>query len=405
MPAMDQELEPDHSRRRRSRRKRAPEAPELKVVGSDEAPAEANGQGQRPTARRSEGGRKKVTARRFGDIFRTQPIAGTSLSVREHSANESDAMLDDDADNELNDREFTVQAVQRQLVGDPAPSIEEVRDWSDQQLLAGARAMLSFPPLRVLINGVEQPPEPDEVVAVPDPLAFGSFREAVTARPKRIYSSLADTARRITELGLPKMASMIDTSAFEAIRAQAGTRGALSPGSALGSALESIRNSPALKMKLPELDFMKGTAAQLKSLTDTAAIADSLTKFQATTLAAERLAKPDDFGPLEPIRMPVIPPPYQPEVDAIESLGERIEAMAENQARADREQLEAMTAQAELTRDQGVAIQGVIAEVKGLRNDQRWPNRAVIIGAFLAGALLVIGIIAAIPVIMELLKP
>jgi len=40
--------------------------------------------------------------------------------------------------------------VQRQLVGDPAPSIEEVRDWSDQQLLAGARAMLSFPPLRVL---------------------------------------------------------------------------------------------------------------------------------------------------------------------------------------------------------------------------------------------------------------
>ena len=77
--------------------------------------------------------------------------------------------------------------------------------------------------------------------------------------------------------------------------------------------------------------------------------------------------------------------------------------MAENQARADREALEVMTGLTELVRDQGTATQGVIAEVKALSDDQRWPNRAVIIGAFLAGALLVVGAITAIPIVKDLL--
>jgi hypothetical protein len=77
--------------------------------------------------------------------------------------------------------------------------------------------------------------------------------------------------------------------------------------------------------------------------------------------------------------------------------------MATNQAKADRQALEVMTSLTELVRDQGVAIQGVIAEVKGMRGDQRWPNRAVIVGAFLAGALLVVGVVTAIPIVKELL--
>jgi hypothetical protein len=172
----------------------------------------------------------------------------------------------------------------------------------------------------------------------------------------------------------------------------------------LTDAIVSLANSPATTVKLPELDFMKGTMDQLRSLSDTSAIADSLGRFQATTLAAERLAGPrfEDVTLREPMVMPAMTP-YHPEVDAIDALGERMDAMAHNQAKADREQLEAMTAQAELTREHGVALQGVIAEVAGLRNDQRWPNRAVIIGAFLAGALLVFGMIAAWPVIKELL--
>lgn len=95
--------------------------------------------------------------------------------------------------------------------------------------------------------------------------------------------------------------------------------------------------------------------------------------------------------------------PYHPEVDAIDNLGERIGAMGENQAKADREQLDVLTALAERSRDQGVAIQGVITEVKGLRADARWPNRAVIAAAVLAVVALVVSIIAAIPTVKGLL--
>src|SRR3989304_3071164 len=66
-----------------------------------------------------------------------------------------------------------------------APGIADVRAWGADQLLAGARAMLSFPPLQATVDGVEQPPDPDEMVAMPDPLTYGSLREAITAVPKR----------------------------------------------------------------------------------------------------------------------------------------------------------------------------------------------------------------------------
>jgi hypothetical protein len=132
-------------------------------------------------------------------------------------------------------------------------------------------------------------------------------------------------------------------------------------------------------MKLPDLDFTRGIAEQTRVLTHTAGIAQGLSKFQASTIAAERLAKPIDFG--ERLREPVMAmraiAPYHSEVDA---------------DRADRARARP-----------GDRHQGVIAEVKALRDDQRWPNRAIIIGAFLAGALLVVGAIAAIPIVKDLL--
>jgi hypothetical protein len=414
------------ARPRRARRKPTSDPPELRVVPLADARAEASKRPRRP--------RRKVLTR--ADILtapmETQPITGTELSVREQSVNETHALLADDADKDLDDREFTVHAVARQLAGDPAPGIDDVRAWGDDQLLAGARAMLSFPPLQATVDGVEQPPDPDEMVAMPDPLTYGSFREAITAVPKRWESKLAETAGRISELGVPRMASILDSGMIEAVRAaQSNHLSAVGPdsvfGSALGAltnsrlldiakspafdiarsnpALDAIRNSPAVTMKLPDLDFTRGIAEQARALNDTAGIAQELSKFQASTIAAERLAKPIDFG--ERLREPVMAmpaiAPYHPEVDAIDALGGRIDAMAENQARADREALEVMTGLTELVRDQGTATQGVIAEVKALRNDQRWPNRAVIIGAFLAGALLVVGAITALPIVKDLL--
>ncbi len=90
--------------------------------------------------------------------------------------------------------------------------------------------------------------------------------------------------------------------------------------------------------------------------------------------------------------MPVIPP-YHPEVDAIHAMGERLEALAENDAVAGRESLQVMTEQTELIREQGQVILDLVAEVQGLRSDQRWPNRAVIIAAIVGGALLVVAIL------------
>ena len=121
-------------------------------------------------------------------------------------------------------------------------------------------------------------------------------------------------------------------------------------------------------MSLPDLDLTRDIAGKARALTDTTGIAAGLSRLQATTLAAERLARPIDFGARigerafdEPaLVMPAITP-YHPEVDAIDALGDRIDAMAQNQARADRDSLEVMTAQSELIRKQGEAIELVAA--------------------------------------------
>jgi hypothetical protein len=411
------EAEPP-ARPRRARQKPVLGAPELMVVGPDDAPV-----AKRP--------RRRGQALTREDILNApmdaQPIAGTTLAVRELSVNETDALVDDDANKALDDREFVVRAVARQLTGDPAPGIDEVRAWGDDQLLAGARAMLSFPPLKVTVDGVEQPPDPDENVAMPDPLTFGSFRVAVTAVPKRWESKLAETARRIAELGLPKLTAL-DSGVMAALKAvQSDHVAAFGQGSAAAQAIESLRanpafdiaksplfdvarssvaldalrDSPALKMSLPDLDLTRDIAGKARALTDTTGIAAGLSKLQATTLAAERLARPIDVGARigeraldEPtLVMPAITP-YHPEVDAIDALGDRIDAMAQNQARADREALEVMTAQSELIRKQGEAIELVAAEVKGQRNDQRWPNRATYVIAVLTVLLLIAGVLA-----------
>jgi hypothetical protein len=397
MMIMDSELERGQpAPSRRARRKSATDGPDLTVVGAEEAAAKR--------AKPPRQARRKVLTREeiLAAPMATQPIVGTGLSVREQSVNDTDAMVDDDSKKDLDDRESAARTLARQLVGDSLPAIDDIRGWTDDELLAGARAMLSFPALKVNINGVEQQPDPDDIVVTPDPLTFASFREAVTAVPKRWESKLADTARRITELGLPKMASTLDAGTLAAI-AGSGTA-AFGRGSPMAQAMESLRdspafsvnvpegllNSPALKMKLPELDFMKGSIAGLGALTNTTSIAGSLAKYADRTVAMGKLAMPIEIPAREPVTLTSIKP-YHPEVDAINALGGRIEAMARNQAAADREALDVMTGQSELIRKQGEAIERVAAQVQGQRKDQRWPNRATYAIAVLTVLLLVAG--------------
>ncbi len=389
---MTEELDPDQpAKLPTTRRKASPDAPNLQVVGSAGAP-------KRP--------REPKAGVQVSSLFRSQPIPGTGFSMRDVSVGQAEDMLEDATNAGLDDREFAVRAVERQVRGEPQPSLEDVRAWDDDQLLAAAKAMLSFPPLHVRVDGIEQPEDPADAVVIPDPLTFASFREAVPARPRRMYSSIADTARRISELGGPLATGLLGSKATsDALKtildSKVGVLGASGKNSAIESAMESIRNSPKFNMKLPELDLTKGIAAEINGLTDTAGIADSLAKFQVSTRAMEKLSRPIDVPVREPLRLgPIVP--YHPEVDAIHRLGERLEAMTETQAAADREQLEVMTGQAELIRNQGVTISLVVDEVKGLRNDQRWPNRAVIIGAFLGGAVLMASIVAAVAAVMAL---
>ena len=67
MPIMDPTPEPEQPPKPRRRRKKAPDEPDLKVVGRD-----------------------------FGSRLRTQPIEGTDLSVHEETVNDQDALVDDD---------------------------------------------------------------------------------------------------------------------------------------------------------------------------------------------------------------------------------------------------------------------------------------------------------------------
>ena len=361
---MNERLEPNQVPRRRRTRRKA--ATELKVPSQD-----------------------------IADQLRRHPVAGTDLAVHEARGVDADELYNDYANKALDDRAFTVRAVQRQIAADPPPKLDEVGGWPDEQLLAAGRAMLSFPNERALVSGVEQPP--DEMASIPDPLTFASFREAISAEPRRMHSSIAETARRIRELGLPAPIKTVGAGIPASIANDPAVLDSASQGARLRTAMDAIINSPYLTQQRETAELVGQATASMGVLTNTSAIAESLARLQETTRAAQQLAAPIDSAMREPIQrelapMPVIRP-YHPEVDAIRALGKRLEAVAENEATAGRESLQVMTGQTELIRGQGAFIQDLVVEVRGLRSDQRWPNRAVIIGAFLAGALLVVGVL------------
>lgn len=74
--------------------------------------------------------------------FARAPIPGTDFTIRAPSIGQDSATYKDMANEELDDREFTVCLVQRQL--DQDLTLEDVRSWTDQQLLGAANAFLSL---------------------------------------------------------------------------------------------------------------------------------------------------------------------------------------------------------------------------------------------------------------------
>lgn len=265
---------------------------------------------------------------------RTQPIAGTEFWVIEATLGGAADVVRDADDLGIDDRDFAVRAVHRQLEGPSPLTFEDVRSWPDERLLAAGRALLSLPQLEVSVGGSMQPQDPGQGLAIPEPLTFASLREALRAwhrqENERVVAALADVASTLPSAGINNLiASALRTGSIGANTALIG-----------GRALETAKiaaNSP---------------------------IFNGLASLQRSVAAFDKL--------VEPIERPSYRVPRQPEVVAMERLVQAVSATS-------KDEITVLTAQAELARSQGEAIVRLEAEMKGMRTDQRWPSRGVVV--------------------------
>lgn len=255
-------------------------------------------------------------------LVRRQPILGTDWSVRERSFGEQTDMLREAENSELSDRDFVVNVIARQIVSEPELGRDEVAAWTDDQLLAGARATLSFPPIHYKVDGRKRISEEE---AIPDPLTFASFRAAIREQAKRRFAAFAETARRINDLGLPRGSAIQD--AMKVISAnQADVLRNFGPGSAVQDAIDAAKKIGAMSQPMAGIDSMKKTLA---ALSDTSGIASTLARYQESTRAMEQMSGKVDLPHLrseEYVRL------GNPEVRAIDSVGGRIKKLTDLQA-------------------------------------------------------------------------
>jgi len=301
--------------------------------------------------------------------FARANVPGTELTIRAPSARQASDSHKDAASEDLDDREFTVALVQRQL--DQELSLEDVRAWDDEQLLDAADAYLLLntegEEAADVEEGAQEPADgeadDDETEpkgdVEPEPLTFASFRNAIREQGAR-------RAKRMTEL-------------FDRISTL--TTGALSP--SVAAAMKGIAG----------VDFSKITGSfasnalagiDLKALAGTSAMGDSLRKMMADTQAVQKFALPamsvprlDRHVPApEPLRTFTVAPVVRPEIGLLREVNESLEKMHDDQLRFDEHQIEVLTQQGELLKAQGAALEALVIDAKG----QKW-NRLITIVA------------------------
>ena len=346
--------------------------------------------------------------------FPRAPIPGTDLTIRSPSVGQDSAIWKDMANEELDDREFTVCLVQRQL--DQDLSIEVVRAWSDEQLLAAGDTYLSLrtsePDLdeddeeedeegeqaegegestaaddnaQVPVEDTTVEDRPIEVDAVSEPLTFTTFRDAIRRQGAR-------RAKRLKKL----MSGIVSL-----------TNGAVSP--TFGAALKGI-DMTAYKTAMNSfagLDLSKIAGAMgsnalrgidLAGLTGTTKMGDTLKKMMADAQAAQKFSMPSldlHVPEAETYRTFTVAPIVRPEIRLLQGVTESLEKMHDDQVRLAEDQIDVMTQQGKLIKDQGEALAALVSDAKG----QKWNRRAMlwatilmtiaaIVAAFLAGGIL-----------------
>lgn len=315
-------------------------------------------------------------------------------------------MLKDVTNNDLDDREFTVRLVHRQL--DQDPHIEEVRAWPDEQLLDAADAFLSLVSNELDLDD-EDGDEPVETEtksgdqddgnqavgevgdAEPEPLTFMSFRDEIREQSRRRGRQLKRMMSGILALSDSK-----EGPAFAGFKVGDAFKG-------LDLALKNAGSTNALlHMDLAKLNGATGLGAlkgiDLAKLTGTSKIGKTLSKMLADTQAIEKIAIPPmqryvpDFPPIEPV--PYFLPVERPEIRLLKGVGETLEKMHDDQVRIARDQIDVMAQQATLIKDQGVALTALVNDAKG----QKWNRRAMlaftalmtiaaVVAAFIAGGI------------------
>lgn len=329
--------------------------------------------------------------------FARATIPGTELTIRAPSARQASDNYKDAANDELDDREFTVRLVQRQL--DQETPIEDVRSWTDDQLLDAADAYLSldtgYGDEQAVEEGAQEPVEgePDEgdaddVDAEPEPLTFAAVRDDIrqqgVIRGRRLKEMITGISSLTSGAMTPSLAAAmkgLDMAAYKsAIAPLAGVDLSRIAGPFAGNALAGI---------------------DLKALAGTSAMGDSIKKMMGDIEKAQKSVVPMSSLPelrawtpevYAPIR---VTPVVRPEIGLLQGVNESLEKIHDDQVRLAEDQIAVMTQQGQLIKNQGEALVALVNDAKG----QKWSRRALlwltvviavtgIVLAFLAGGLI-----------------
>lgn len=320
--------------------------------------------------------------------FPRAPIAGTELSIRSPSFGQVKETWKDVADDGIGNREFTVHLVQRQL--DQRVPVEEVRSWPDEQLMAAAEGYLSLTTRESDLDdqedeseaeaegeasddAVDGDQEADEVEdPAPEPLTFEGFRAEIRQQGLRRSKRMTKTIQGIIDLGKVNTAKYselmeLDPSLLSGLSTGAGVKAALDKINALGG-VDAFKTLDLSKLtSIARLEpFVGLDPAKLAALSDTGKIGASLSKMMADQEAMERFSQPIQL----PIREPEpwstidIVAPVRPEVGLLEQVAETLERTDDRHARTSDHQIQVMTEQATMLKNQGELLTLMLAGTK-----------------------------------------
>lgn len=373
-----------------------------------------------------------VQVKTWARHFPRAPIPGTGLSVRGTSIGQDREMFRDATDEELDDREFTVRTVHRQL--DQERPIEDVRGWSDELLLDAGEAFLT------LDTTTDEDEEPVDEEGVDGQAVEGADDEAGETEAGEVQAGDADDDAGPDEPGAPdtEEEAELEPLTFELFRdeiKQMGVRKARRmkrmiqgiAGLANNNANQIaniLKQNPALNGKLGDV-FGSGMARQMDALrtafgsdlykgidigklTTGGAMADALKKLDTAKIAGlgdtsrigmglskafldtnvlasmgKAIDRPaignPSIGRVRP-ELFDIGPIVRPEVGLLEDVVETLDRMHTDEVRTAEAHLEVMVEQTRLLKAQGEALTALVNDVRG----QKWPRRAVLLTTVIA---------------------